>query len=356
MTNTVEGLDLSFSWPNFSVSKAKSEHPGLRVVTVYLDYLPNSKCAPSSTVVSWINDGLGIKFNWESSPGRPLLGASAGTADATAAVGYAKAHIAYINQHVNLSKQTRPGIDLSCDTGVTTLLGKIRGLYNKGPKKSAARGRRTYELSILDTSQIAQVAAYYKAAKAVCNAAGFKCGAYGDFDVCKYLLENGYIDQAWQTYAWSGGSFYPGVGFYQFSNSHTSGNASVDYDQIIDDKKLGAIWPYGKDPCWIAPPPAPKPKPVPVPKPVEEDDMNRFALYLCPSGKYYVTDGINARPIPSNLVAIEQAWLKNRGADSVVHKLGSEITAYGYAAPTPAQKAAVTRSEKLGSSIPKDEI
>lgn len=216
---------------------------GIDLAMMYLSY-DRSKNITVAKVKSYWGVGAGSGLNWEHEAGAPLKGAGQGRSDAVAAVKQAKALIASLGYTVPqltalyrrngwLRADERISIIFSCDTDAT-------------PSRTRA---------------------YYAAASAVCHAAGFDCGAYGSYRVVKYLLQQKVITVAWQTYAWSGGQFLVSCHLYQFSNSHTLGGASVDYDFIQQKVGLGALWPPSERSASAAPAPKPAPKPVAKPKP-----------------------------------------------------------------------------------------
>lgn len=57
-----------------------------------------------------------------------------------------------------------------------------------------------------------------------------RVGVYGPYAAVKWLYENGLVKWLWQTYAWSGGQWYPGVHLQQYNNGVQMGNMTVDYD------------------------------------------------------------------------------------------------------------------------------
>lgn len=70
-------------------------------------------------------------------------------------------------------------------------------------------------------------------------------GPYGDFYICSYFGERGYL--SWQctaAYSWNDGTtysnqkFYEKADCYQYSNSHYVGGAGVDYDHLFDERCL----------------------------------------------------------------------------------------------------------------------
>lgn len=57
-----------------------------------------------------------------------------------------------------------------------------------------------------------------------------RTGAYGSYEVLKYLFDHNLIYWGMQTYAWSAGLLDRRACLYQFSNGHILGGISVDYD------------------------------------------------------------------------------------------------------------------------------
>lgn len=76
-----------------------------------------------------------------------------------------------------------------------------------------------------------------------------RVGAYGPYFAIKHLYESGLIKWCWQTYAWSGGSWYPNNNIQQYQNGASMGNMIVDYNNSITTD-------FGQ---WTLPNNAPKP-------------------------------------------------------------------------------------------------
>lgn len=209
----------------------------IELVMMYLSYTPSKNISVAKVKAYWeVQAASGL--NWESHPGAPLLGAARGRSDAIAAVRQAKALIKALGYTIDelteiyrrngwLGPHGRIGIIFSCDT-------------DANPGKTLA---------------------YYRAATAVCEAAGLECGAYGSYRLIKYLLRKKAITIGWQTYAWSYGAVLKAAHLLQYSNSHTLGGAAVDYDHIQSRKGLGALWPpHMVRPGFDVTTPAPEPK------------------------------------------------------------------------------------------------
>lgn len=200
---TPTGLDQSWG---FADPKAAAK-AGVRVVSMYLSH-DQSKNITASDVKAYHKVGIALILNWENNAGAPLAGAAQGRADAVEAVRQAKALI----KAVGYRPASRLVIYFSCDKDV-------------------------------NAGQFGPIFAYYRAAKAVCAAAGFGVGAYGEADLVTALSTARITDAEWQTVAWSRGVLSPAADFYQSSINETFAGASVDFDRIIHAAQLGAWWP-----------------------------------------------------------------------------------------------------------------
>ena len=209
-----DGLDQS--WGTADPTAAKKA--GIKVVSMYLSWDP-SKNITAAKVKAYHNVGIASLINWESQAGAPLLGSAQGRKDATEAVRQLKQLI----HDVGYAPHDRVVIYFSCDRDVSS-------------------------------SQLSTIGSYYKAAGAICHAAGFGVGAYGEADLMDYLAKNKITDAEWQTYAWSGGRTSAAADFMQYSNGQKLGGASVDFDRIIHAADLGAWWPRGMSPKPANPP------------------------------------------------------------------------------------------------------
>lgn len=243
MSTRPGGLDQSWGEASAAAVKAavKAAPGGNFVVSMYLSLDP-SKNVTAADVKRYHPAGAGMLVNWEHQAGAPLKGAAQGRADATEAVRQLRALI----KAVGYAPKTRLIIYFSCDRDVTAA-------QISGP-----------------------VAAYYKAAAAVCHANGFGVGAYGEADLVKYLAAQKITDAEWQTYAWSRGALDPATDFYQYQNGQKFGGADVDFDRIIHAAELGAWWPPSHPLDSVARETAAvKPTPLPI---VQEDDMPKILL------------------------------------------------------------------------------
>ena len=99
----------------------------------------------------------------------------------------------------------------------------------------------------------AAVRGFYSVASQVILLAGYRCGVYGGYRAM--LAVSTLAVLRWQTYAWSGGQWAPGVALQQYGNGVALHGLTVDLDRALSDD-------WGQ---WRA-----QPQPHPH---TEEDDM-----------------------------------------------------------------------------------
>lgn len=75
------------------------------------------------------------------------------------------------------------------------------------------------------------VADYFRGVASVIGLS--RTGAYGSYQVIKYLFDNHLIAWGWQTYAWSAGQWEPRAHIQQYENNVTIAGASVDRDRSM---------------------------------------------------------------------------------------------------------------------------
>lgn len=201
---TVDGIDQSWGYAD----PAKAKAAGIRVVAMYLSH-DLSKNATAAKVKAYHAVGIAVLLNWESQPGRPLLGASAGAEDGHDAVAMTDQLI----REVGYQPSNKLAIPFSCDTDT-------------------------------NTSQYPAIDAYYSATRSALGDRYIN-GVYGEASLVHHLHAKGLTQMEWQTLAWSGGVIDPEADFYQSSINNTLGGASVDFDRIIHEEQLGAWWPPG---------------------------------------------------------------------------------------------------------------
>jgi len=198
---TTTGID--YAWWRPSLSKIKGD--GFTFVSRYLSWLPNGKVINKAEYDALINAGFTVFLNWEYAAKDALRGAAGGTKDAIEAVRQAKA----------LGYPAGATIYFSAD-------------FDETP------------------SQAPTVLAYSVAAAKVVRAAGYRYGTYGGYYAVKRLFDAHAIDDAWQTYAWSGGQWDSRAHLRQVLNGIYGGQADRDV-------MVGTV--YGA----VKKPPAPKP-------------------------------------------------------------------------------------------------
>lgn len=85
------------------------------------------------------------------------------------------------------------------------------------------------------------VADYFRGVASVIGLA--RTGAYGSYGVVEYLLNQGLVKWAWQTYAWSHGDWDERAHIRQYQNDMKIGTAAVDFNQSM--KPDFGQWIYG---------------------------------------------------------------------------------------------------------------
>lgn len=175
------GID--FAWGRPSVPALHAN--GVRFVGRYFSY-DAGKNIDRAEYEHYRSEGIGVVVAWETLANRATAGFSAGFSDAIAARQQRKACGMPESQPIYLA------VDFD------------------------AEGPEVYH--------------YFQGAKSVL---GNSTGAYGGYRVVKYLFDNNVIAHAWQTYAWSGGLWDRRAAVRQYSNDHTLGGVSCDYDVAI---------------------------------------------------------------------------------------------------------------------------
>jgi hypothetical protein len=73
------------------------------------------------------------------------------------------------------------------------------------------------------------IAAYLRGAAGVLGRQ--RVGVYGSYYVVKHMVDHDVCDYFWQTYAWSGGHVSEQAHVLQYSNAHSIGGLSLDYNK-----------------------------------------------------------------------------------------------------------------------------
>lgn len=230
------GLDYSTGRPNLRAVK----DAGNSFVSRYLSWLPNPKVILPAERDQILNEGLDISLNWEYDIHDCMGGMGAGSIHGKEAVHQA------------------------------LLLGYPQGstIYFSG------------DFDIQD-GQLGQAELYWQAAEQHTEGAGYRIGVYGGRRLVGHMLDHGYVDDGWQTRAWSGQPtfWHPHAMMRQVQFNLSVGGASVDINETV-----------GKVYFWNHKKAAPKPQ-------VSEENM-LSAFKAIDNDSVYVTDGWKYRPVP----------------------------------------------------------
>ncbi|UUZ86789.1 DUF1906 domain-containing protein [Paenibacillus sp. P26] len=69
---------------------------------------------------------------------------------------------------------------------------------------------------------------------------GYEFAVYGEYEVCKSMLERGVVKKVWQTYAWSRGAKLDDPNMYQYKNDIVQNGIGIDLDETNGD--AGGGW------------------------------------------------------------------------------------------------------------------
>jgi hypothetical protein len=260
--------DYSFTRPSFAALKAA----GVVGVSRYLCWVNTNtygKIIFKPEYDGLLAAGIDVILNWEFDAQDELGGASSGSIQATEAVRQAKL--------------------LGYPAGATIY---FSGDFDETPGEAST------------------VAAYFQAAAPIVHAAGYRIGVYGDYYVVGRLFDAKLIDDAWQTYAWSGGQWDPRANMRQTLNGVSIGGQDADLDQSVG-VAYSAMHPYTAAPS--APPVLPG-----------GGDMKEYILAQDVSGPdkaaIYVGNGMHRRHIKDmeDLKNV-QWWIRHFGGDPTVY-------------------------------------
>lgn len=182
----LKGLDEAWS----KVNAAQAWADGFRFIFGYVSQDGTGKNFSAADITSIQAAGFSIGIVYEFNPESALGGAAAGTRDAAIAIAHAQS--------------------LGVPAGVA--------LY------------AAVDWDVTDAQKPA-VLAYADAFLLACTNAGFRSGIYAGYWVCKYLSENSYLGFLWQTYAWSGGQWWPTAAVRQTNNGVMEAGANIDIDE-----------------------------------------------------------------------------------------------------------------------------
>lgn len=175
------GVDYAFSRPSLAALRSD----GVTFVCRYLSKDPGKNLTPSEAH-ELSRAGIDIVVVWETTAGRALDGFAAGVLDAKTALLEA--------QHIGMPA-----------------------------------GRPIYFAIDFEAGHPETVEPYFRGVASVLGRGG--TGAYGGIVPIAYLFDRGVIGFGWQTYAGSQGLWDHRAQLQQFSNDHSVGGASVDYDR-----------------------------------------------------------------------------------------------------------------------------
>jgi hypothetical protein len=184
----VDGLD--FAWSKPSVQAILNG--GYRFVCRYLSWDTSGKNLTHAEATSYLDAGIAVVSNWEYATDAALKGYNQGVSDATEGR----------SQHNNCGGPEEAQIYFSVDWDV-------------------------------NQSQYAAVAEYFKGVATVVGLD--RTGAYGGYNIIKYLFDNGLIRYGWQTYAWSGGRWDGRAQLRQVQNGIIVDGADCDRNTAMAD-------------------------------------------------------------------------------------------------------------------------
>lgn len=182
----VFGVDYAWGRPGASALK----RAGAKFACRYLSHDTTGKNLTRAEADELSEAGLWLVVVWETAANRALDGKAAGTADAQAAAGQAKA----------------------C------------GMPDDRPIYFAV----DWDAS---SSQQSAINAYLDGAASVLGRD--RVGLYAGYGPVNRAFDAGKITYGWQTYAWSGGRWDARAQLQQYSNDHTINGVGLDYDRAV---------------------------------------------------------------------------------------------------------------------------
>lgn len=225
MTIVAKGYDFSWGRPSVAALKAAGASFVCRYVYPHTQS-PGGKNLTKAEANTYLGGGLKVVSNYESHASRALEGFNAGAADAVEADA----------QHRACGGGSTDPIIFSVDVDVT------------------------------NSAQMTAVGQYFRGVISKLGLA--RTGAYGEYEVIRYLLNNKLIRYAWQTYAWSHGLYDERTQLSQDKNGLKVGGADVDYD-TAHAADYGQWGKRGATTPPVTPPHTPSTGPVkPIKKPV----------------------------------------------------------------------------------------
>jgi hypothetical protein len=185
---STEGVDFANARPSGSRLVSAGKDFVIRYTSPDTSSNPNKNLDPSE-VTNYRNAGLDIGLVWETTENRATQGHSAGVADAQAA------------------EEVRRARGFPSSVAQYMVAQDVFGIT--GP----------------------QVVAYFQGVADVIGLA--RTGAYGGYDIIKYLFDHQLITFGWQTYAWSSGRWDSRAQVQQYHNGVTVAGVTVDLDRAM---------------------------------------------------------------------------------------------------------------------------
>lgn len=287
------------------VSPAAAAAAGIKVVYGYLSHDP-SKNLTSAQIKAYHRKDVAVWLGWESSTGRPLLGAAAGKADAAAAAAQLQAHY----RTLGYRPRNRITVPFSCDQDITA-------------------------------AQLPKILTYYQAARGPLDEVNADPSAYGEYDLVQYLAVHGFVRGQFQAYAWSGGRLSPHAALYQYLNGQVLGGASVDFDRVVHAAQLGAWWPPD------SPYNTPEDDDMPTAEEIADAVLRR--VYAPDSLKDVLPKGTTIQSYLANNYRMLRALISNPSA--IGDAVAASLKKAGITAPTQAQLNKAVAAALKGATI-----
>lgn len=196
MSTIIEGVDFANERPGGRALAGAGKHFVIRYLSPDTKNNPGKRLTPAE-VTDYRRAGLAICVVWETTTTRATEGRNAGATDATSASAVAR----------TLGLPVALPIFFAVDEDVS---GPAVEQYFRGVAAAIGHGRT---------------------------------GVYAGYQPVAYLMSRGLVPWAWQTYAWSGGKWYPGVQLQQYRNGVRAAGVTLDLCRAVTSN-------YGQ---WVAP-------------------------------------------------------------------------------------------------------
>lgn len=184
---TTFGVD--YAWGRPGVGALRSA--GVTFVCRYLSHDTTGKNLTPAEAQQLTTAGLWLLVVWEDGARAALGGSNAGVTDAKAALTQAEACGLPASRPIYFAVD----FDITGELAPSTVIDYFRGVS-----------------SVLGVQ---------------------RTGIYGGYSAVSSVMISRYAAYGWQTYAWSGGSWYDKAQLQQYSNDHTIGGVGCDYNRAI---------------------------------------------------------------------------------------------------------------------------